>query len=168
MWNYCTQAWALGKAHTMYHPNPLKGDRLEQFFAEYARTGLELGASQPPTTRAGVDKVLADMAPEMGVTLPTVSFLNPLAPWRYPPHQRPIYSLVYWAVQDIHPEWAKKLMQTPRHTPVGRKLRHAAVKTMLNSMGDGSILEVRQSYERAAANRNPTDEPADSQPALHV
>lgn len=155
-WNYCTQAWALATAHTRFHPNPLKGERLEQFFAEYARMAIEIGSAPPPTTKAGVDKLLEDSVPLLGVTMPTVELLNPLAPWRYPLHQRPLYSMIFWAVQDMHPKWAQKLMNTPKLTPLGRMARRAGLKAMLNFAGrDPAILEVRQSRARAAAARQP-------------
>lgn len=148
-WNYATQAWGLAAAHTRYHPRPLRGARLEQFFDEYARMGAALGAAQPPTTKAGVDQLLADSVGLLGVTMPTVEVLNPLAPWRYPVYQRPLYALLFWAVQDLHPVWAQKLMNTPRHTPPGRWARRAATKALLNAAGGGHIHEVRQARARA-------------------
>ncbi|WP_234794103.1 oxygenase MpaB family protein [Mycolicibacterium flavescens] len=102
-WNYATQAWGLVAAHTAYHPRPLEGERLEQFFAEYARMGEALGGVDVPTTRAGVMQVLEDSVPQLAVTIPTVRYLNPLAPWRYPRPQRPLYSLIEWAVQGSAP-----------------------------------------------------------------
>lgn len=150
-WNYATQAWGLAAAHTAYHPRPLKGERLEQFFAEYARMGEALGGADVPTTRAGVMRVLEDSVPQLGVTLPTVQYLNPLAPWRYPRHQRPLYALIHWAVQDLHPQWAQQLMNTPQFTPAGRLARRRMTKALLNTFGDGVIREVHQSRARAAA-----------------
>ena len=150
-WNYATQAWALAATHVAYHPKPLRGARLEQFFDEYAEMGIALGAVDPPRTKAGVDALLKDSLPQLGVTLPTVAYLNPLAPWRYPRHQRPLYALIHWAVQDLHPRWAQDLMNTPQYNPVVRTARRAAVKGLLNALGPGRIREVRQAYRRAAA-----------------
>ncbi|WP_226863900.1 oxygenase MpaB family protein [Mycolicibacterium baixiangningiae] len=149
-WNYATQAWGLAAAHTAWHPRPLRGERLEQFFREYATMGEALGAVDPPRTQAGVMQLLEDWAPYMGVTIPTVRYLNPLAPWRYPVYQRPLYALVSWAVQDLHPQWAKQLMNTPQYTPAGRAARRRAMKALLNSMGTGQIREVRQAWARTA------------------
>ena len=158
-WNYCTQAWALAESHRRFHPKPLKGAELDRFFAEYARMAIEIGSAPPPTTKAGVDKYLADSVPQLGVTMPTVELLNPLAPWRYPLYQRPLYSVIFWAVQDMHPKWAQKLMNTPKLTPLGRVARRAALKAMLNSAGpDPAILEVRQARARAAATQSATAE----------
>ncbi|GAB2826303.1 oxygenase MpaB family protein [Actinocorallia aurea] len=150
-WNYATQAWGLAAAHTAFHPRPLRGEGLERFFAEYARVGEALGAVDPPRTRAGVMRLLEDSVPHLGVTLPTVRYLNPLAPWRYPAYQRPVYALVQWAVQDLHPAWAQELMGAPRHTPPGRLARRTAMKALVNALGGAGIREVRQSRARAAS-----------------
>ena len=150
---------ALAESHRRFHPKPLKGAELDRFFAEYARMAIEIGSAPPPTTKAGVDKYLADSVPQLGVTMPTVELLNPLAPWRYPLYQRPLYSVIFWAVQDMHPKWAQKLMNTPKLTPLGRVARRAALKAMLNSAGpDPAILEVRQARARAAATQSATAE----------
>ncbi len=84
----------------------------------------------------------------------TVALVNPVAPWGYPRHQRRLYASVFWAVQDMHPDWAKRLMNTPKLTPLGRFLRRRFLKLMLNSFGkDPAILEVRQARARVAASR---------------
>lgn len=149
-WNYATQAWALAAVHKRYHPNPLSDERMEEFFHDYARMGRELGGSDVPATKAGVDKVLKDSLPLLGVTMPTVELLNPLAPWRYPVWQRPAVSLVYWAVQDLHPDWAQRLMNTRQYPAPIAAARRRIVKGMLNSVRDGVIQEVTQSHRRAA------------------
>ncbi|MGV0791167.1 hypothetical protein [Mycolicibacterium sp. XJ1819] len=102
-------------------------------------------------TRIALTQVLEDSVPYLAVTLPTVGYLNPLAPWRYPRYQRPLYSLIHWAVQDLHPRWAQQLMNTPQFTPAGRLARRTATKALLNMFGDGVVKEVRQSRARASA-----------------
>ncbi|WP_083884395.1 oxygenase MpaB family protein [Nocardia higoensis] len=150
-WNYVTMAWALSAIHERYHPRPMRGERLEQFFREFARMGLELGASEVPTTRAGVYKYLEDSIPMLGVTMPTVDLLNPLAPWRHPVYQRPVYALLYWAVQDLHPDWAQRLMNTPQYSRPKKAVLRAITRLLLQSVRDGKIREVRQAHARAAA-----------------
>lgn len=157
-WNYCTMAWALAAAHERYHPRPMHGERLEEFFREYARMGVELGTANVPTTKAGVHKVLEDSLPVLGVTMPTVEHLNPLAPWRYPVHLRPLYGLLFWVVQDLHPMWAQRLMNTPQYSWPRKAVMRGAVRLLVRAMRDGKIREVHQSYARVAAG-------ADSRPA---
>lgn len=141
----------MAAVHKRCHPKPLSDERLEDFFREYARMGRELGGRNVPTTKEGVDKYLADSLPMLGVTMPTVELLNPLAPWRYPIWQRPVVSLVHWAVQDLHPDWAQRLMNTRQYPWPIRQLRRKIVKMMLGAFRDGVMQEVTQSHRRAAA-----------------
>ncbi|WP_459545914.1 oxygenase MpaB family protein [Nocardia sp. X0981] len=150
-WNYATMAWALAAAHERYHPRPMRGERLEEFFREYARMGAELGATDVPTTKAGVHQLLADSLPMLGVTMPTVEHLNPLAPWRHPWYLRPVYALLFWVVQDLHPMWAQRLMNTPQYSRPKKAVLRGAVRLLVRAMRDGKIKEVRQSYVRVAA-----------------
>lgn len=113
--------------------------------------GRELGGSDVPTTKAGVDRVLEDSLPLLGVTMPTVEYLNPLAPWRYPIWQRPLISVIHWAVQDLHPIWAQRLMNTRQYPRPVKALRRATVRALLSWVRDGVIQEVTQSHQRAAA-----------------
>ncbi len=150
-WNYCTQAWAIAASHRAFHPDPLSDDRLEEFFHDYARMGRELGGANVPTTKEGVDKYLADSLPYLAVTMPTVELLNPTAPWRYPAWQRPLMTLVDWAIQDLHPDWAQKLMNTRQYPKPVAAARRRAVKALLGSFRDGKMKEVYESYERVGA-----------------
>lgn len=150
-WNYATMAWALATAHERYHPRPLQGERLEEFYRDYARMGIELGASDVPTTKAGVLKVLDDSVPLLAVTLPTVDNLNPLAPWRHPLWLRPLYALIFWVVQDLHPAWAQRLMSTPQYSRPKKAILRGLARLILHSMRDGKIAEVYQAHARAAA-----------------
>ncbi len=154
-WNYVTQAWALSVAHERYHPRPLRGERLEQFFREYARMGIELGASEVPTTRAGVYEYLENSLPLLGVTMPTVEVLNPLAPWRHPRYLRPLVGLMYWIVQDLHPDWAQRLMNTPQYSRPRKALMRGIARVLLHSVRDGKIIEVHQAHARVAAAPGP-------------
>ncbi|WP_312028840.1 oxygenase MpaB family protein [Gordonia paraffinivorans] len=150
-WNYCTQAWAIAAAHKRFHPNPLSDERMEEFFHDYARMGRELGGANVPTTKKGVDDYLADSLPYLGVTMPTVELLNPTAPWRYPVWQRPVMTLVDWAIQDLHPQWAQKLMNTRQYPKPVAAARRRMVKGLLNGFRDGKIKEVYEAYERVGA-----------------
>ncbi|MET7769471.1 oxygenase MpaB family protein [Nocardia sp. NPDC005366] len=149
-WNYATMAWALAAAHERYHPRPMRGERLEEFFREYARMGIELGATDVPTSKAGVDQLLADSLPLLGVTMPTVELLNPLAPWRHPLWVRPVYALMFWVVQDLHPMWAQRLMNTPQYWRPKKMVLRAVARSLLQGMRDGVIREVKQSHARVA------------------
>lgn len=124
---------------------------MEEFFHDYARMGRELGGANVPTTRKGVDDYLADSLPYLGVTMPTVELLNPTAPWRYPVWQRPVMTLVDWAIQDLHPQWAQQLMNTRQYPEPVAAARRRMVRGLLNGFRDGKIKEVYEAYERVGA-----------------
>jgi uncharacterized protein (DUF2236 family) len=147
-WNYATMAYMFAAAHERYHPRPMRGARLDEFFREYARMGRELGAEDVPTTRDEVEQVLLDSRPFLGVTMPTVELLNPTAPWRFPAYQRPFRGLFHWAAQDLHPEWMQRLMNVPRLTSAHKSARRAALRTAFRAAGDGVLREVHEAHAR--------------------
>lgn len=151
-WNYATIVWALAASHERYHPRPLRGDDLDRFYREYTRVGEALGATDLPDSKAGIDEYLEASLPLLGVTMPTVRLLNPLAPWRHPPHLRPVISLVHWSVQDLQPSWAQELLNVRPVSRPERSARRAATKALLTTArAAGQIREVEQAFERAAA-----------------
>lgn len=151
-WNYATIAWGFAAVHERYHPRPLRGSDLDEFYREYTRVGHALGATDLPETRAEVEALLEASLPLLGVTMPTVRLLNPLAPWRYPPHLRPLVGLVHWAVQDLQPSWAQELLNVRAATAPERAARRAAVRALVTAACcTGQIREVRESRTRAAA-----------------
>ena len=51
-WNYATVVWGLATAHELYHPNPLRGKKLDRYYGEFIRVGHALGGTDLPTTKA--------------------------------------------------------------------------------------------------------------------
>lgn len=150
-WNYATIVWALAASHERYHPRPLRGGDLDAFYREYTRVGHALGATDLPDSKASIADYLEDSLPLLGVTMPTVRLLNPLAPWRHPKPLRPVISLVHWAVQDLQPPWAQELMNVRHLSGPQKATRRAATKALLTAArGAGQIREIEQAFERAA------------------
>ncbi|NLD78477.1 MAG: DUF2236 domain-containing protein [Acidimicrobiales bacterium] len=150
-WNYATIVWALAASHERYHPRPLRGAELDAFYREYTRVGHALGATDLPDSKAGIAEYLEDSLPLLGVTMPTVRLLNPLAPWRHPKSVRPVISLVHWAVQDLQPSWAQELLNVRQLSRPQKAAKRAATKALLTAArGAGQVREIEQAYERAA------------------
>ncbi|WP_157101263.1 hypothetical protein [Nocardia shimofusensis] len=74
-----------------------------------------------------------------------------MAPWRHPVYVRPVYALLYWAVQDLHPDWAQRLMNTPQYSRPKKAVLRGLTRLLLQSVRDGKIKEVYQAHARAAA-----------------
>lgn len=64
IWTAMTQAYSVMRAHLRYHPHPLSGDRIDEYYSQYAQFAIKLGATKPvPSTRAEVDQYFRDMRP---------------------------------------------------------------------------------------------------------
>ena len=153
-WAYATVVWGIGAAHQRYHPRPLSGDDLDQYFRQFTRVGEALGGIDLPATKAEVDDLLENSLPLMGVTTPTmdlVEYFENNKPG--PPLIRPLIpNLLPWAMMDLQPPWAKRLFRVPRYSAAGTRSRRAAVWSALNAAqyGGGPIREVRQARARVA------------------
>jgi uncharacterized protein (DUF2236 family) len=162
-WAYATVVWGIAAAHSRYHARPLRGAALDRYFAEFTRVGEALGGTALPATKADVDAYLHDNVGLMGVTLPTVAFLDSVGGRGQPRAIRPIFRELQWAAIDLQPAWAKRLLRTPRFEPAA-PLRRAAIWATLNGIryGAGPLKEVEQARRRVGtATVLPTPEPAD-------
>jgi uncharacterized protein (DUF2236 family) len=64
IWTGMTQAYSVMRAHLRYHPRPLEGDRIDEYYAQYAEFAKHLGATKHvPSTRAEVTTYFDDMRP---------------------------------------------------------------------------------------------------------
>ncbi len=151
-WAYATVVWGIAAAHSRYHPRPLRGDGLDRYFREFTKVGEALGGTALPATKADVDDYLADNVGLMGVTLPTVAFLDSVGGRGQPRALRPIFRELQWAAIDLQPDWAKRLLRTPRVERTA-PLRRAAIWATVNSIryGAGPLREVADARSRAAA-----------------
>ena len=60
--------WGLATAHEMYHPQPLRGKKLDRYYGEFVRVGHALGGTDLPTTKAETLDCLESYLPRLALT----------------------------------------------------------------------------------------------------
>ena len=141
-WNYATVVWGLATAHELYHPNPLRGKKLDRYYGEFVRVGQALGGEDLPTTKADTLDCLKSYLPRLALTHGAAMATGPNLPMPQ--------SAVDWAVRDTMPRWAKQLIQHTDPNPVERVARRAAVWSVINGLhtAAGPVKEFTQAQER--------------------
>jgi uncharacterized protein (DUF2236 family) len=120
IWTAMTQAHSIMRAHLRYHPKPLSGDRIDEYYAQYAQFAIRLGASKPvPGNRAQVDEYFRDRRPLLTFAEETAElvefFRRPLGT---EPVGRAASLVITRAAIDVMPPWAKRLYGI---RPAGRR-----------------------------------------------
>lgn len=141
-WNYATVVWGLATAHQLYHPNPLRGNKIDDYYGEFVRVGHALGGTDLPTTKADTLDCLRSYLPRLAVTHGAAMSTGSNLPM---PH-----NLVDWAIRDTMPKWAKELIQHRDPNIVERTARRAAVWSVINGLEvtTGTAPEFRQAQAR--------------------
>lgn len=149
-WAYATVVWGIAAAHERYHYKPLRGDDLDQYYREFTKVGEALGGTDLPATKGEVEQYLFDNVELMGVTLPTIAFLDSVGGRGGPRRGRPLSRELRWAALDLQPDWAKQLLRHPCHD-VTAPVRRAAIRAALNGVryGAGPLREVSEARVRA-------------------
>lgn len=149
-WAYATVVWGIATAHERYHPRPLRGADLDVYYREFTRIGEALGGTDLPATKSDVRDCLRASIPLMGVTMPTVEFLAGLGGAVSPAPLRPALRLLQWAVLDLQPRWAQRLLRVPRSSSTSIRLHRAAMWSALNGIhyAAGPLPETRAARAR--------------------
>jgi len=160
-WNYATIVWGYGRAHELYHPRPLQGAELDDYFASYTKVGQAIygSAIDLPSTKAEVDDLLESTASELGLSAPGAKLLAIYRPQNSRLLTRPLIYEFFWVICDMLPDWARDLVGAP---PIAGELttktRRAIMSGLLGvlNMSGRHLPEIADSYRRAAA--QPVDE----------
>lgn len=155
-WAYATVVWGIASAHERYHPRPLRGAQLDRYYREFVKVGEALGGKDLPASKQDVLDLLKDNVPLMGVTMPTADFLRNLDGVALPLPVRPASALFKWALLDLLPPWAKRLIGVRRSPRAVTLMRRAAMWSALNGLqfAAGELREPRQARVRASATPN--------------
>ncbi|MGL6235408.1 MAG: oxygenase MpaB family protein [Segniliparus sp.] len=143
-WTYATVVQGLAAAHERYHPRPLKGAALDQFYREYAVVGEALGGTDLPKTKAECRYVLNNSPSVVGVTInaDNIDYVRMIP--------RGLRGGFFgWLIQDILPEPIQKVLDFRQPNPALLRVYKAlgrGVAILINSMGD--IHEVDQALHR--------------------
>jgi uncharacterized protein (DUF2236 family) len=111
IWTAMTQAHCVMRAHLRYHPKPVSGARIDEYYAQYSRFAIELGATTPiPTNQAEVADYFRDMRPQLTFAEETAEladfFRRPFGP---DPVAKAASLIITRAAFDTLPNWAQRL-----------------------------------------------------------
>ena len=98
-WNYATVVWGLATAHELYHPQPLRGKKIDRYYGEFVRVGHALGGTDLPTTKAETLDCLKSYLPKLAVTHGMAMSTGPGLPMAQ--------GAIDWAIRDTLPKWAR-------------------------------------------------------------
>ncbi len=125
-WNYATVVWGLATAHELYHPQPLRGKKIDRYYGEFVRVGHALGGTDLPTTKAETLDCLQSYLPKLALTHGMAMSTGPGLPMTQ--------SAVDWAIRDTLPKWAAQLVAHTNPNIVERTARRAAVWAVINGL----------------------------------
>ncbi|MEZ0365737.1 oxygenase MpaB family protein [Mycobacterium sp. pUA109] len=151
-WTYATVVDGLAGAHERYHPKPLRGADLDQFYREYSRVGEALGGTGLPQSKAECRRVLVESpsAAEVGLNVDNSKYLQLLNPPGITP-LRPVYDFAYWVIMDMMPPPVQQAVGFRQPNLLVRHgYRHLA-RALLNAPRMlGEIREVRAAWRRVS------------------
>jgi uncharacterized protein (DUF2236 family) len=111
IWTGMTQAYSVMRAHLRYHPRPLEGERIDEYYSQYAQFAINLGATKPvPSNRQEVDEYFREMRPLLTFAEETAELADF---FRQPFGPDPVAKLgsfvIMRAAFDTMPAWAQRL-----------------------------------------------------------
>lgn len=149
-WNYATVVWGIATAHEYYHPNPLRGRKIDRYYEEFVKVGEALGGTDLPATKAETLDCLHAYLPRLAITYGAAMATGPnLHGAEIGP---PGGELVDWAMRDTLPSWAAAMVMHKPPNPVERLARQAAVWAVINGIHTamGPLPEFKAAQARAA------------------
>ena len=149
-WTYATVVDGMAGAHRRYHPKPLRGKDLDEFYRDYAKVGEALGGTDLPRTRAECRRVLVESpaAAEVGLNADNIKYLQLLNPPGINP-LRPVYDFAYWVIMDMMPEPVQQAVGFHQPNLLVRNGYRQLARAMLNAPRLlGEIREVEAATQR--------------------
>lgn len=147
-WNYATVVWGIATAHEYYHPNPLRGNKIDRYYREFIKVGHALGGADLPETKAETLECLREYLPKLALTYGAAMATGPnLAAAEAQP---PGGEFLDWAIRDTLPSWAAAMVMHRSPNPVERAARQAAVWSVINGIHFtmGPLPEFRAAEQR--------------------
>jgi uncharacterized protein (DUF2236 family) len=162
IWTAMTQAHSIMRAHLRYHPRPVKGERIDEYYLQYSQFAIRLGATKPvPSSREEVDDYFRDMRPLLTFGEETAEladfFRRPIGA---DPAAKAVSVVISRAAFDTMPTWAKRLygarptgrvpaLANAIDTRLTRQSAHAVLGTLRWALGEAPIQD--QTRERCLA-----------------
>jgi len=124
-WVHVTEAVSFLAAWMRYAEPSMSRARQDLYFAEVARIGVALGADPVPTTRAGANRLIADMRPMLRADARTRTVASlVLTQHADDPLLEPALGLALRAGVDLLPDWARAM-----HGFTASPLERLAIRT---------------------------------------
>lgn len=149
-WTYATVVDGLAGAHERYHPKPLRGSDIDQFYREYTKVGEALGGVDLPRTKAECRRVLVESpsARQVGLNADNVKYIDLFRP-RKARLSKPVYDFGYWMIMDMMPPPVQEAVGFEQPKPAVLTAYRRAGRLMLNAPSRfGEIREVQQARAR--------------------
>jgi uncharacterized protein (DUF2236 family) len=153
-WVHVALVHSFLSSYQRYSGTPMSTLQEDQYYDEYARVAVKLGAREVPRSRRALTAYLREMRPQLVATkaaLDTVDFL--MKPPGRTPAERVLYPVLAQACVDLLPPWARRQLAIPEPPPVQSAIvrRAAGAVGMLMRWGVGTPMSVRWATERMAA-----------------
>jgi uncharacterized protein (DUF2236 family) len=154
---YANLSYGMALAHLRYHPAPLGGSDLDQYFAEWAVIAEALGAVDLPKTLQGVEDYFHDMVPSLALTEDALRLMAPFEGKDLTGTARVTWSALKWIWIDLMPEWSRRIYRYPQLPSVARRPMRAAVRTAIIAAHDtiGGSAEHQQALARVTQRPGP-------------
>ena len=115
-WVHVAEIWSFLNAFQAYAAEPLTAAEADLYVEQTGRAATLLGATDLPTTVAGLDEVIAGYRPELRATKAAMEatrfmLLNPPVPLA----ARPGYALIAAGGVALLPSWARRELRLPVH-----------------------------------------------------
>jgi uncharacterized protein (DUF2236 family) len=155
-WNYATVVWGWARAHEVYHPHPLRGADLDEYYRQYTRIGREL-FGEPidlPASKAEVADYLEETSKQLALSPPGAKLWAVYQTKGKPLKARPVVGLVRWAILDLQPDWAREiLLAPPRSGKVSTAVRRSIIRGLFAVANSTTkdFPEIADAYRRARA-----------------
>ena len=151
-----TRRWCGGSQRrtSYYHPNPLRGKKIDRYYGEFVEVGHALGGTDLPETKADTLDCLHSYLPKLALTYGAAMSTGPNLAQADP--GPPGGEFIDWAIRDVLPGWAAAMVMHRRPNPIERAMRQASVWAVINGIhfAMGPLPEFRQAQKRVAALRD--------------
>ncbi|HET8611448.1 MAG TPA: oxygenase MpaB family protein [Sphingomonas sp.] len=109
-WVHVAEATSFLRAWQRYGNRPLSPEQQDRYFAEFARIAEALGTDPVPRSRAGAERLIADMRGELSVSARTREVARLVLRQR-PGNMLalPVQAVTFRAAVDLLPAWARRM-----------------------------------------------------------
>ena len=115
LWVHCAETAMFLRAAELYGPRVISASEADEYVNEMAKVARDLGAAEPPTTRAGLFAMLEGFRPELALSDAGRDARNFVLRGV---HHRPLevagYATLCAAAVNILPGWGRHLLGIPR------------------------------------------------------